>query len=160
MTIMINPINKKFPEDKPTLKQGDTGEIVQELQRLLSKCYCYSGPIDGVLNLETVGGVILFQHRVFLPETGVVEYKTWQALQVGGATNLPVIKLGSQCKLVEALQQRLHITGYYTGLIDGDFGLITEAAVKSFQLRHNLKIDGIVGDRTWFAISNAPIFNG
>jgi len=159
MTVMTNPINKKFPEDQPTLKQGDTGEVVKELQRLLSKYYCYSGPVNGVLNLETVGGVILFQHRVFLPEDGVVGYKTWQALYTGGATDLPVIKRGSQGELVEALQQRLQIAGYYTGLIDGDFDLITEAAVKSFQFRNKLKVDGIVGDRTWFAISNAPIFD-
>ena len=160
MNVMTNLINKKSLEDKPTLKQGDTGEVVKELQRLLSKYYCYSGPIDGVLNLETVGGVILFQHRVFLPEDGVVEYKTWQALCKGGATDLPVVRCRSQGELVEALQQRLHIAGYYAGLIDGDFGLVTEAAVKSFQLGNNLKVDGVVGDRTWFAISNAPIFDG
>ncbi|BAY38035.1 hypothetical protein NIES2111_23790 [Nostoc sp. NIES-2111] len=160
MRIMANPINKRFPEYQPILKQGDTGEAVKELQRLLNKYYCYSGPIDGVLNLETVGGVILFQHRVFLPDTGVVEYKTWQSLYTGGATDLPVMQHGSQGKLVKALQQRLQVSGYYTGALDGDFGLITEAAVKSFQLRNSLKVDGVVGDRTWFAISNAPIFYG
>ncbi|BCL39375.1 peptidoglycan-binding protein [Nostoc sp. MS1] len=160
MSIMTEKISQKFPEEQPTLKQGDTGEAVKELQRLLSKYYCYSGPIDGVLDLETVGGVILFQYRVFLLDTGIVEYKTWLSLYAGGATNLPIIQYGSQSELVRLLQQRLHLTGYYTGLLDGYFGLITEAAVKSFQLRNNLKVDGVVGDRTWFAISNAPIFNG
>lgn len=33
--------------------------------------------------------------------------------------------------------------------IDGDFGSKTEAAVKNFQKRHRLKVDGIVGPQTW-----------
>ncbi|MBD2342540.1 peptidoglycan-binding domain-containing protein [Anabaena subtropica] len=160
MTIMADSTNNQASGNKPTLKQGDTGEVVKELQLLLRNYYCYSGPIDGVLNSETVGGVILFQHRVFLPEDGLVEYKTWQALYRGGAVNLPIVERSSEGKLVKALQQRLHNSGYYTGLQDGYFGLVTEAAVKSFQLRNKLKVDGIVGDHTWFALSNTPIFDG
>lgn len=159
MTIMADISNSQFSGNQPTLRQGDKGEVVKELQRLLRNYYCYSGPIDGLLNSETVGGVILFQHRVFLPEDGIVEYKTWQSLYRGGAVNLPAIGLGSQGELVKALQQRLRIAGYYTGLHDGNFSLVTEAAVKSFQLRNKLKVDGIVGDRTWFALSNTPIFD-
>ncbi|ABA19682.1 Peptidoglycan-binding domain 1 [Trichormus variabilis ATCC 29413] len=158
MTTMTDITNSKAPENQPTLKQGDTGEVVKELQRLLRNYYCYSGPIDGVLDSETVGGIILFQHRVFIPEDGIVGYKTWQALYEGRAIDLPILKYGSQGELVKALQQRLQNAGYYTGLIDGDFSFVTEAGIKSFQLRNNLKVDGIVGDRTWTVLSNTPIF--
>lgn len=33
--------------------------------------------------------------------------------------------------------------------VDGDFGWRTEAAVKVFQRRHGIRIDGIVGSETW-----------
>ncbi|QLE56927.1 peptidoglycan-binding protein [Nostoc sp. TCL26-01] len=159
MTSMTNSINNHNYHNQPIIKQGNTGEIVKVLQKLLRNHCCYSGTIDGVCSSETIGGVILFQHRVFLPENGIVDEKTWQALYKGGAVNLPTLQNGSQGELVVALQQRLYIAGYYTGLIDGDFSLLTQAAVKSFQFRHKLKVDGIVGDRTWFTLSNTPFFS-
>jgi peptidoglycan hydrolase-like protein with peptidoglycan-binding domain len=33
--------------------------------------------------------------------------------------------------------------------VDGDFGWRTEAAVKVFQRRHGIRVDGIVGPETW-----------
>jgi peptidoglycan hydrolase-like protein with peptidoglycan-binding domain len=36
--------------------------------------------------------------------------------------------------------------------IDGEFGQLTEAAVKSFQARAGLATDGIVGPDTWRAM--------
>jgi peptidoglycan hydrolase-like protein with peptidoglycan-binding domain len=154
MTFITNPSNGTDPRNKPILREGTTGEAVKELQRLLRSYFIYSAPIDGIFGQETMGGVILFQHRVFLPEDGVVEYKTWQALYHGGPVDLPTLQKGSQGELVQALQQRLLFAGEYTGECDGEFGSDTEAAVKAFQRRHQLTVDGIVGDRTWFALSS------
>lgn len=55
---------------------------------------------------------------------------------------MKVLKLGSKGPEVELIQQRLKIK------VDGDFGPKTEAAVKSFQLEHQLAPDGIVGPLT------------
>jgi peptidoglycan hydrolase-like protein with peptidoglycan-binding domain len=54
----------------------------------------------------------------------------------------------SQGPLVAHLQELLDACGYRLRP-DGDFGWITEAAVRDFQRRNSLRVDGIVGDRTW-----------
>lgn len=57
-----------------------------------------------------------------------------------------LLKKGSRGKDVQTLQRVLHL------LDDGIFGQLTEEAVKEFQKSKGLKVDGIVGDRTWEAI--------
>jgi peptidoglycan hydrolase-like protein with peptidoglycan-binding domain len=156
MTQEINGIN---PIDRPILQEGATGEAVKKLQQLLNSYGTYSGDIDGVFGFETTGGVILFQYRFFLQETGIVNSKTWQVLYKCCPVDMPILNRGSQGKLVVALQQRLRIAGKYTDVFDGNFGPVTEAAVKSFQHQYNLPADGIVRDRTWFALSNLNEFS-
>ena len=48
----------------------------------------------------------------------------------------------------------LEQAGYSVGTygIDGDFGKDTLAAVKAFQQDRGLKVDGIVGPKTWAAL--------
>lgn len=53
---------------------------------------------------------------------------------------------------VRILQSKLESLGYNVGPIDGIFGPKTEAAVKQFQKDHGLKIDGIVGQETYFML--------
>ncbi|MBD2204719.1 peptidoglycan-binding protein [Calothrix sp. FACHB-1219] len=61
---------------------------------------------------------------------------------------LPILRFGSSGISVRVLQKLLIANGY--GMrIDGIFGPLTEAAVKAFQNRRSLLVDGIVGQRTW-----------
>ncbi|MBD2196792.1 MULTISPECIES: peptidoglycan-binding domain-containing protein [Calothrix] len=61
---------------------------------------------------------------------------------------LPILRFGSSGISVKVLQKLLIANGY--GMrIDGIFGPLTEAAVKAFQNRRSLLVDGIVGQRTW-----------
>lgn len=50
---------------------------------------------------------------------------------------------------VRWVQRRLRAWGYYTGSVDGIFGSRTAAAVRLFQRRNGLTVDGLVGPRTW-----------
>ena len=64
-----------------------------------------------------------------------------------------ILKLDSSCPEVNALQTALKNAGFSPGLIDGDFGPGTEAAVAAFQASENLTIDGIAGPQTWNALA-------
>ena len=62
------------------------------------------------------------------------------------------LRRGSRGDLVTTLQKRLKTWGYYTGNVDGVFGSQTEQAVKYFQRKNGLAVDGIVGPATAKAI--------
>ena len=59
-----------------------------------------------------------------------------------------VVKQGATGSLVRTIQTKLKNWGYYTGSVDGIFGSKTTAAVKYFQRRNGLVVDGIVGNAT------------
>jgi len=58
-------------------------------------------------------------------------------------------KLGSTGEEVRKIQEKLQSLGIYLGPLDGDFGGGTEGAVKLFQEREGLEVDGVVGSLTW-----------
>lgn len=63
-----------------------------------------------------------------------------------------VLKKGSRGADVRTVQTRLKNWGYYSGSVDGIYGNQTVNAVKLFQRRNGLAVDGIVGAKTASAI--------
>lgn len=63
----------------------------------------------------------------------------------------PVLRRGSFGTGVIKLQELLNKAGAMI-TVDADFGAGTETAVKAFQKRKKLEVDGIVGDATWAAL--------
>ncbi len=63
-----------------------------------------------------------------------------------------VLKQGNTGATVKKVQQKLKNWGYYKGAVDGIFGAKTKEAVKYFQRKNGLKVDGIVGDKTLAAL--------
>ncbi|GAB4263220.1 MAG: hypothetical protein Kow0092_14000 [Deferrisomatales bacterium] len=59
---------------------------------------------------------------------------------------------GAKGPEVERIQGRLREEGLYAGPLDGIFGGGTEAAVRRFQRRRGLTVDGVVGALTWAAL--------
>ena len=57
-------------------------------------------------------------------------------------------KYGSRGSEVTTIQQKLKRWGYYNGSIDGIYGSQTVAAVKKFQKKNGLTVDGIAGTKT------------
>ncbi|MBO5975853.1 MAG: spore cortex-lytic enzyme [Oscillospiraceae bacterium] len=57
-------------------------------------------------------------------------------------------KKGSTGSVVSQIQTLLKNQGFYSGTGDGVYGSATEEAVKKYQKRFGLKVDGIAGDQT------------
>jgi N-acetylmuramoyl-L-alanine amidase len=61
-------------------------------------------------------------------------------------------KRGSNGETVKQIQQKLKDWGYYSGTVDGVFGSGTEKAVRYFQEKNGLTVDGKVGQGTMDAL--------
>ena len=61
-------------------------------------------------------------------------------------------KKGSGGAVVSEIQTRLKNWGYYNGDVDGVYGSRTEKAVRWFQQKNGLNVDGQVGDQTLAAL--------
>lgn len=59
---------------------------------------------------------------------------------------------GSRGSEVTKIQTRLKAWGYYKGGVDGIYGYQTYQAVRYFQSRNGLKVDGIAGKATLYAL--------
>lgn len=58
----------------------------------------------------------------------------------------PILRRGDSGQKVRLLQEKLSIP------VDGQFGPATEKALRAFQKRHGLIVDGIAGQKVWAAL--------
>lgn len=65
---------------------------------------------------------------------------------------METLKKGSKGESVKRLQTALAEKGFSPGVVDGDFGNATLAALIAFQKSSNLLADGIAGPKTLFAL--------
>ena len=71
-----------------------------------------------------------------------------------------VWKQGSTGQTVRTIQTKLKNWGYYTGSVDGIFGWRTTQAVRWFQAKNGLKVDGVVGQQTLAALGMSSTSGG
>lgn len=69
-------------------------------------------------------------------------------------------KKGSTGETVSEIQRRLKNWGYYSGSVDGIYGSQTEKAVRYFQSKNGLSVDGQAGNQTLAALGITPKNNG
>ena len=63
----------------------------------------------------------------------------------------PTLRKGDRGEYVRYLQQLLNVKGYQLQA-DGIWGVQTDTAVRNFQYKAGLTVDGIVGPKTWAAL--------
>ncbi len=95
-----------------------------------------------IVNIAVV--IILLSATVF---TAVYLFTDVNTVE-GDAEAATVYKQGSTGEMVRTIQTKLKNWGYYTGSVDGIFGSKTTAAVRYFQSKNGLAVDGIVGKNT------------
>jgi len=142
------------------LKFGDSGENIYVLdQKLQELGYLEDEPNDA-FDLGTYEAVSKFQTENGLKADGMVGEKTWQAIMqtLPNAHKKHWLKFGDAGEEVLELDKRLFELGYLQGTANDAFDLETYQAVVLFQEKNNLKVDGMVGDKTWDVImGNLPI---
>lgn len=65
---------------------------------------------------------------------------------------LGISRYGSSGEEVKRIQKKLKEWGYYDGEVDGIYGSKTFSAVKKFQTKNGLTVDGIAGEKTLQAL--------
>ncbi|CKN19904.1 N-acetylmuramoyl-L-alanine amidase w/ peptidoglycan-binding domain protein [Mycobacterium tuberculosis] len=150
-------------EDGDALRCGDRSAAVTEIRAALTAL----GMLDHQEEDLTTGRNValeLFdaqldqavrafqQHRGLLVD-GIVGEATYRALKeasyrLGARTLYHQFGAPLYGDDVATLQARLQDLGFYTGLVDGHFGLQTHNALMSYQREYGLAADGICGPET------------
>jgi peptidoglycan hydrolase-like protein with peptidoglycan-binding domain len=151
------------------LQVGSTGDDVKRVQRSIVRDGYRSAAndlglggsedVDGIFGPRTDTAVRRFQQTRGLTVDGIVGPITFAALSLKEPS--PTLARGSTGSEVTALQGALAripdpTSPLYGGAVDGDFGPLTEAAVRAYQTERRLIVDGIVGEQTWLSAVSLP----
>lgn len=160
-----------------TLRYGDKGAAVEALQTsLVSLGYLTAADMatgPGIYGRRTQAAVMAFQGDAGQRVDGIAGAATLGAIQAalaarapaggGGGetatttatlTGKPQLQRGAKGEQVKILQTLLNARGAKL-VVDGDFGRITERAVRAFQQANGLVVDGAVGPKTAAKLSGA-----
>jgi peptidoglycan hydrolase-like protein with peptidoglycan-binding domain len=99
----------------------------------------------------TAKDVRRFQRSVGLRRSGVLNRRTWTALNARGS-GTPLLKVGHGGEGVRRLQRSLNAATGARIPVDGVFGRQEMDAVRQYQRRARLGRSGVVTDRTWRAL--------
>lgn len=139
-----------------TINMGSNNKSVLLAQKILYAQGYYDKKLgfDGYFGPGTLAAVKSFQNKNKLEIDGSCGPKTWtKLLGIEGDTKVvSQIKRGSQGVDVILLQELLTAEGMYLGRLDGDFGPATETALRQYQMKKGLTVDGICGPDTWRVI--------
>ena len=145
--------NADSDKDDDSLRMGDSGSAVKDLQTKLKKLGYYDGTVDSTFGSGTYAAVKAFQKKYNLTADGVAGSETLKKLDsayknADSDKDDDSLRKGATGSAVKNLQTKLKKLGFYNASIDGDYGDTTVAAVKAFQKKYNLTADGVAGSET------------
>lgn len=177
--LRLSDLSTAYPSE---LKAGNEGVGVLVLQYYLHYISTFiptvqDTSVDGAFGPSTEQSVISFQRTYGLPQTGIVNRPTWDAIEdayysylrsipyeVTDGVPLPfpgrILQLGDSGNDVLALQRYLNfIADTYPSIPkvteDGDYGPATDAAIRAFVTEFELPYDpSRVSAALWYAITN------
>ena len=152
--------NADSDKDVDSLRMGDSGSAVKDLQTKLKKLGYYDGTVDSTFGSGTYAAVRAFQKKYNLTADGVAGSETLKKLDsayknADSDKDDDSLRMGDSGSTVKDLQTKLKKLGYYDGTVDSTFGSGTYAAVKAFQKKYNLTADGVAGSETLKKLDNA-----
>ena len=155
--ILLGDSYREIPESRPVAGDkedvdvyypGDRADAIKEIQQKLKDLEYYEyDNITGYFGPVTEEAVRRFQSVNGLEVDGVVGANTMELLNSGKAKYF-IIYPGDEGDYVKELQTRLKELNYFSGSTTGYFGSVTEEAVKAFQKKNGLTVDGKVGKNT------------
>ena len=152
--------NEDSDKDDDSLRMGDSGSAVKDLQTKLKKLGYYDGTVDSTFGSGTYAAVRAFQKKYNLTADGVAGNETLKKLDsvyknADSDKDDDSLRMGDSGSAVKDLQTKLKKLGYYDGTVDSTFGSGTYAAVKAFQKKYNLTADGVAGSETLKKLDSA-----
>ena len=152
--------NEDSDKDDDSLRMGDSGSAVKDLQTKLKKLGYYSGTVDSTFGSGTYAAVKAFQKKYNLTADGVAGSETLKKLDsayknADSDKDDDSLRKGSTGSAVKDLQTKLKKLGFYNAYVDGSYGDTTVAAVKAFQKKYNLTADGVAGSETLKKLDSA-----
>ena len=144
------------------VKKGMKGEDITTIQtRLYELGYLASkNLITGEFGSDTEKAVIDLQSANALSADGKIGSMTLELLY-SETVKANILSFGDKSDIIKACQERLKTLGYLTTAPDGFYGNDTLAAVKLFQSKNDLIVDGYLGPTTRDILdSTAAVANG
>ncbi|MFD1738395.1 peptidoglycan-binding protein [Bacillus salitolerans] len=146
--------SKEGFDTNQTIRYGYAGHAVKTLQLELKALSFYSSNVDGLYGPKTQAAVKEFQFIHHLKVDGIAGPNTLKKLFTSNVVKsyqeFSTTKLlsGDKGEQVRQLQEKLKKLGYYSYSSDGIFGPLTKEAVRNYQKKYNLQVDGIAGPET------------
>lgn len=171
VTNVNSPNDFSTDEGNTSINSNDNGGAVMSRKRTKKNVVAFARP--KYLNKDQINRLIAIANSEvgiteYPPNSNNVKYNTWyygHTVQgdnykwcavfisyifyvLEGGQAVVTLKTGDKGQEVRNLQQILNTKGYSL-TVDGDFGPLTQAAVKNFQRANGLTDDGVVGPKTW-----------
>lgn len=122
-------------------------DTVIEVQKWLNRDYSFGLNTDNIYGKKTKAALVKVL-QIGLGFTGK-EVDGIYGKKTNDAVKRNSLKRGSKGILVKALQGLLVCNGYSCAYVDGDFGSGTDTAVRNYQTKKNIGVDGIAGIGTF-----------